>query len=75
MAEAGGSHAAARRMNVTQTAVSARIRQFEAATGKVLFSRGAGGTSLTDFGAQFKPHAQQMLSLWSFASQDLPAKA
>jgi len=75
VAEAGGFHAAARRMNVTQTAVSARIRQLEAATGKALFSRGADGTSLTDFGAQFKPYAEQMLSLWSFASQDLPAQS
>lgn len=75
VADAGGFHAAARRLNVTQTTVSARIRQLEGATGKALFTRGAGGTTLTDFGIQFRPYAEQMLSLWSFASQDLPAQS
>ncbi|MGV6802563.1 MAG: LysR family transcriptional regulator [Ruegeria sp.] len=73
--ETGGFHAAARKLNVTQTAVSARIRQLEDATGKALFNRGAGGTTLTDFGHQFRPYAEQMLSLWSFASRDLPAQS
>ncbi|MEM9124927.1 MAG: LysR family transcriptional regulator [Pseudomonadota bacterium] len=74
VADTGGFHAAARRLNVTQTAVSARIRLIEDATGKQLFTRGAGGTALTDFGRQFRPYAEQMLSLWSFASGDLPAQ-
>ncbi len=74
VAETGGFHAAARKLNVTQTAVSARIRQIEDATGKPLFTRGAGGTSLTDFGRQFRPYAEQMLSLWSYASTDLPTQ-
>ncbi len=74
VAETGGFHAAARNLNVTQTAVSARIRQIEETTGKPLFTRGAGGTALTDFGRQFRPYAEQMLSLWSFASRDLPAQ-
>ncbi|MCG7520919.1 LysR family transcriptional regulator [Ruegeria sp. Ofav3-42] len=72
VAETGGFHAAARRLNVTQTAVSARIKLIEEETGKPLFTRGAGGTNLTDFGRQFRPYAEQMLSLWSFASRDLP---
>lgn len=75
VAETGGFHAAARKLNVTQTAVSARIRSIEEATGKQLFNRGAGGTNLTDFGRQFRPYAEQMLSLWSFASRDLPAQS
>lgn len=74
VAETGGFHAAARKLNVTQTAVSARIRLIEEETGKPLFTRGAGGTNLTDFGRQFRPYAEQMLSLWSFASLDLPAQ-
>jgi DNA-binding transcriptional LysR family regulator len=74
VAETGGFHAAARKLNVTQTAVSARIRLIEEETGKPLFTRGARGTSLTDFGRQFRPYAEQMLSLWSFASHDLPAQ-
>ncbi len=72
VAETGGFHSAARKLNVTQTAVSARIRALEDATGKPLFSRGAGGTVLTEYGRQFKPYAEQMLSLWSFAANDLP---
>ena len=75
VAETGGFHAAARKLNVTQTAVSARIRQIEETTGKPLFTRGAGGTTLTDFGRQFRPYAEQMLSLWSFASRDLPEQS
>ncbi|MEW2916126.1 LysR family transcriptional regulator [Ruegeria sp. ANG10] len=74
VAETGGFHAAARKLNVTQTAVSARIRLIEEETGKALFTRGAGGTSLTEFGQQFRPYAEQMLSLWSFASRELPAQ-
>nr|WP_321249043.1 LysR family transcriptional regulator [uncultured Ruegeria sp.] len=75
VAEVGGFHAAARKLNVTQTAVSARIRAIEDETGKQLFNRGAGGTTLTDFGRQFRPYAEQMLSLWSFASHDLPSQS
>ncbi|WP_171123705.1 MULTISPECIES: LysR family transcriptional regulator [unclassified Ruegeria] len=74
VAESGGFHAAARKLNITQTAVSARIRLIEEETGKPLFTRGAGGTRLTEFGRQFRPYAEQMLSLWSFASRDLPAQ-
>ncbi|MCA0930148.1 LysR family transcriptional regulator [Ruegeria profundi] len=74
VADTGGFHAAARKMNVTQTAVSARIRQIEEETGKPLFTRGAGGTNLTEFGRQFRPYAEQMVSLWSFAARDLPAQ-
>ncbi|MGI9370475.1 MAG: LysR family transcriptional regulator [Ruegeria sp.] len=74
VAETGGFHAAAHKLNVTQTAVSARIRLIEDVTGKALFIRGVGGTTLTDFGRQFRPYAEQMLSLWSFASRDLPAE-
>ncbi|NOD48989.1 MULTISPECIES: LysR family transcriptional regulator [unclassified Ruegeria] len=72
VAETGGFHAAARKLNVTQTAVSARIRLIEEETGRPLFTRGAGGTALTGFGQQFKPYAEQMLSLWAFASRELP---
>ncbi|NOD75849.1 MULTISPECIES: LysR family transcriptional regulator [unclassified Ruegeria] len=75
VAETGGFHAAARKLNVTQTAVSARIRLIEEETGRPLFTRGAGGTALTEFGRQFKPYAEQMLSLWAFASHDLPMQA
>lgn len=72
VAETGGFHAAARKLNVTQTAVSARIHLIEEETGRPLFTRGAGGTALTEFGRQFKPYAEQILSLWAFASRDLP---
>ncbi|WP_171177129.1 LysR family transcriptional regulator [Ruegeria sp. HKCCD8929] len=74
VADAGGFHAAARKMNVTQTAISARIRAVEQAVGQTLFTRGAGGTALTDFGRQFRPYAEQMVALWAFSSRELPGQ-
>lgn len=38
--ETGSFHAAARQLNLTQTAVSARIRGLEDTFGEVLFERG-----------------------------------
>lgn len=67
----GGFHGAARRLNITQTAVSARIRTLEQAVGSVLFDRGPGGTRLTAAGRQLLPHAEQMLRTWDFVSSDL----
>ncbi|KUJ73433.1 hypothetical protein AVO45_15230 [Ruegeria marisrubri] len=74
VAECGGFHAAARKMHVTQTAVSARIRSIEEAVGHPLFTRGAGGTNLTEFGHRFRPYAEQMVSLWAYASRELPGQ-
>lgn len=68
---AGSFHAAARILNVTQTTVSARVRALETAVGSALFERGPGGTRLSEAGRQFRPHAEQMMRIWDYASTNL----
>ena len=67
-----GFHAAARQLNITQTAVSARIKSLENVVGMSLFERGAHGTQLTAFGIHFKPFAEQLVQTWNYASSELP---
>lgn len=69
--QTGSFHGAAARLNVTQTAISARIRSLETALGTELFERGPGGTRLSAAGRQFKPYADQMLRTWDFVRADL----
>lgn len=70
--EHGGFHAAARQLNLPQTTVSARIRTLEDALSNKLFERGASGSTLTRFGEEFRPFAQEMASLWKIAATELP---
>lgn len=72
---AGGFVAAAARLHVTQSTVSARIRQLEQLLGCRLFIRTKAGASLTAAGARFQRHAAAMLRLWEVARQEaaLPA--
>ena len=67
----GGFHAAARHLNLTQTAVSARIRVLEQSLKSSLFERGPAGAKLTDAGRQFRPYAEQMVRTWEAASSGL----
>ncbi|MGR3616446.1 MAG: LysR family transcriptional regulator [Paracoccaceae bacterium] len=71
----GSFHAAAAQLNVTQTAVSARIKALEAGLATTLFERGPGGTRLSAAGRQFKPYAEQMLRTWEFVRSDLSGPA
>lgn len=75
IATTGSFHAAANALNVTQTAVSARIKGLEEALGARLFERGPGGTRLSAAGQQFRPYAEQMLRTWEYVSADLSANA
>ncbi|WP_245596989.1 LysR family transcriptional regulator [Leisingera aquimarina] len=68
---AGSFHGAARRLHITQTAVSARIKALEEGLGASLFERGPGGTRLSAAGRQFLPYAEQMMRTWEFVSGDL----
>jgi len=72
---AGGFVSAAARLHVTQSTVSARIRQLEQLLGCRLFVRNKTGASLTAAGARFQRHAAAMLRLWEVARQEaaLPA--
>lgn len=64
----GGSFVlAAERLCVSQTTVTARIKNLEEQLGTRLFVRAASGVSLTPAGERFIPHAQQLLATWEDA--------
>ncbi|WP_428688273.1 LysR family transcriptional regulator [Roseibium sp.] len=64
VAETESFHRAADRLNITQAAVSSRIRALEDELDVELFLRGAGGTRLSDAGTYLRPYAEQMLANW-----------
>jgi LysR family transcriptional regulator, flagellar master operon regulator len=62
---------AAKRLNVTQTAVSVRVRNLEALLGRKLFVRNKAGASLTPAGEQFLRHAPSLIQVWERARQQV----
>lgn len=58
---------AAERLNVSQTAVSARVRSLEEQLGRSLFVRNKAGASLTPAGEQFLRYAPTFVQLWERA--------
>ncbi len=68
----GSFVAAAERMHVTQTAVTARIQRLESQLNCSLFVRNRAGARLTPDGEAFLPYANQMLKTWEAAQRDLP---
>ncbi|MCP4429647.1 MAG: LysR family transcriptional regulator [Gammaproteobacteria bacterium] len=73
VSKTGGFHAAAERLNITQAAVSARIRALEDQLGQRLFDRGRRGASLTVAGREFLPHAENISHTWDHARSMLGA--
>ncbi len=65
--ENGSFIRAARRLNVTQTAVSARIRSLETQLERRLFVRSKAGASLTPAGEQFLQYAPSLIQIWERA--------
>ncbi|MFB1010369.1 MAG: LysR family transcriptional regulator [Thiopseudomonas sp.] len=63
---------AADRLCVSQTTVTARIKNLEEQLGTQLFVRSATGVTLTAAGERFIPHAQQLLATWQEALQAVP---
>ncbi|PWK45377.1 LysR family transcriptional regulator [Pleionea mediterranea] len=61
----------AENLYLTQSAVSARIRQLEDILGVPLFQRFRNNLQLTPQGERLIPHAEQMLATWSTALQDV----
>lgn len=61
----------AERLNITQSTVSARIRQLEAALDTRLFERGRGGADPTAAGRRFETHCRSLLAGWSLAKRDV----
>jgi DNA-binding transcriptional LysR family regulator len=67
IADTGSFVAAATRLNVTQTAVSARVRALEEQLGRRLFVRNKAGARLTPAGERFLRHARTLVQVWDRA--------
>ena len=73
--ETGSLVRASKRLNVTQSAVTARLKSLESDLGQTLVRRSRSGVQLTSSGVKFKRHAEVMTNLWRQARQQasLPA--
>ena len=67
----GSFQRAAERMNVSQTAISARVRTLETHLGRSLFVRNKAGASLTPAGEKFLLYAPNLVQLWERARHDV----
>jgi DNA-binding transcriptional LysR family regulator len=65
--ETGSFVEAAKRVFVTQSTVSMRIKALEERLGKSLFERSKAGATMTPAGAQFQKHALAMVRVWQQA--------
>lgn len=72
IARSGSFIATAERLHVTQTTVTARIKNLEAQLGCQLFVRNRAGASLTAEGERFIAYATQIVQLWGKAKLDVP---
>jgi len=68
----GSFISAAENLFITQTAVTARIRNLEDQLGCRLFTRNRQGAKLTENGERFVEYATRILSTWESARRDLP---
>lgn len=73
IADTGSFVHAARRLNMSQPSVSARMRSLEATLGLTLFAREPRGVSLTLEGAELLAHARRILRQIRDAEEDLAA--
>ncbi|MEZ2126598.1 MULTISPECIES: LysR family transcriptional regulator [unclassified Sinorhizobium] len=71
IAHSGSFIAAAERLHITQTAVSARIRTLEELLGRRLFIRNKAGARLTPAGERLVRHATTMIQVWERARQQV----
>lgn len=58
-------------LHISQSAVSARIKQLEQTLGVMLFERNKHDVSLTTAGARFLGHAEQLMQAWNRARHDV----
>lgn len=65
----------AERLHVTQTTVTARVKNLESQLGCQLFVRNRAGASLTPEGERFVTYATQIVQLWENAKYDVPLPA
>lgn len=71
VAETGSFIEAGRKMNVTQSTVSARIKSLEDLFGRPLFTRSKSGATLTAAGDQFQKHALALVRVWQHAQLEV----
>jgi len=71
VADSGSFMAAAERLDITQTAVSARVRTLEDQLGRRLFVRNKAGARLTAAGERFARHASTLVQVWERACQQV----
>ena len=69
---AGSFVAAASRLHVTQTTVTARVQNLESQLGCTLFVRNRSGAHLTEDGERFVSYASQLVQTWEQARRDIP---
>ncbi|GAC1418325.1 MAG: LysR family transcriptional regulator [Burkholderiaceae bacterium] len=72
VARSGSFGATADRLHVSQTTVTARIRNLEMQLGCRVFTRNRAGAKLTDDGKRFMPYANQLIQTWDAARRNLP---
>jgi len=73
--DSGSFVEAAKRVHVTQSTVSTRIRTLEDQLGKPLFERSKAGAVLTQAGAQFHKHAVALVRVWEQARLEVSLPA
>jgi DNA-binding transcriptional LysR family regulator len=71
IADSGSFVAAAERLNLTQTAIGARIRALESQLERRLFVRNKAGARLTPAGERFARHAATLVQVWEQARQQV----
>jgi DNA-binding transcriptional LysR family regulator len=71
IASSGSFQRAAERLNITQSAISARIKSLEERLNRVLFTRRRAGVELTVAGMRFMRHAQSCVQSWERAQQEI----
>ncbi|MGE0211938.1 MAG: LysR family transcriptional regulator [Parvibaculaceae bacterium] len=69
--ETGSLVAASRRLNVTQSTVTARINGLEDELGQKLLHRNKSGAELTSSGFKFRRYAEVMVQLWRQAQTEV----
>jgi DNA-binding transcriptional LysR family regulator len=75
IAARGSFSAAAARLHITQTAVSARVKTLEEQLGASLFRRHQAGAVLTPAGERFVPYATSLLQVWERARHQVALPA
>lgn len=68
----GSFMAAAERLHITQTTVTARIQNLEGQLGCRLFVRNRGGARVTENGERFANYASHLVQTWEAARRNLP---